>query len=83
MLQLQRSYESQEKEKMDREEVQTNTGCANEQATTVHCTVRSVLSPIEDSPRDIVEAVSCCPLESVICGTCPVTPTSGLPWPLD
>lgn len=44
--QLQRSYESQEKEKMDREEVQTNTGCANEQATAV----RSVLNPIEDPP---------------------------------
>ena len=44
--QLQRSYESQEKEKMDREEVQTHTECANEQATAV----RSVLSPTEDLP---------------------------------
>lgn len=44
--QLQRSYESQEKKKMDREELQTHTECANEQATAV----RSVLSPTEDLP---------------------------------
>ena len=44
--QLQRSYASQEKEKMDREEVQTNTECDNEQSTAV----RSVLSPTEDLP---------------------------------
>lgn len=64
---------------MDREEVQTNTECANEQATAV-C---SMLSPIEDLPGTLQKLSPVAPLECEICGICPVTPTSGLPWPLD
>lgn len=74
------SYESQEKERdAEQGRGENQYRCANEQATAVG----SGLSPVEDLSETLQNLSAVVPLECVICGLCPVTPTSGLPWLLD